>query len=80
MIVNLARLVIIALVVWLVVQALRRLLHPVAAPSKPAATGAAKNMVRCELCGLHLPESEAITAHGKHFCCQEHRHQYSDSV
>ncbi|MEJ2566408.1 MAG: PP0621 family protein [Gammaproteobacteria bacterium] len=79
MIVNLARLVIIALAVWVVVQALRRLLHR-PTPSQPAMTGTAKNMVRCDHCGLHLPESEAISDHGKQFCCKEHRHRYSESA
>ncbi len=30
------------------------------------------SMVRCEQCGLHVPESEAVYRHGKAFCSREH--------
>jgi len=29
-------------------------------------------MLRCEHCGLHVPENEAIARGGKHFCSLEH--------
>lgn len=29
-------------------------------------------MVRCLECGLHIPEHEAISQGGKHFCSLEH--------
>ncbi|EIJ34284.1 PP0621 family protein [Thiothrix nivea] len=29
-------------------------------------------MVRCLHCGLHIPEDEAISQGGKHFCSLEH--------
>ncbi|WML89512.1 PP0621 family protein [Thiothrix lacustris] len=29
-------------------------------------------MVRCLQCGLHVPEHEAISQGGKHFCSLEH--------
>jgi uncharacterized protein len=77
---NLARLVIVAAVVWLAIYALRRILQYLTPQKKTAAPGAAKNMVRCAQCGLHLPESEAIADRGQHFCSQEHRRQYFDSV
>ena len=75
---NLVRLVLIAVVVWLAIYALRRIVNYLTPPKTPS-TGATKNMVRCAQCGLHLPESEALTYQEKHFCCQEHRRQYSDS-
>jgi len=45
-----------------------------------ASTGASKNgasqltedMVRCGICGVHLPTSEAITSRGDFFCSKEH--------
>jgi uncharacterized protein len=78
---NVARLAIIAVAVWLAIYLLRRALHYLT-PSKTASTPteSAKNMVRCAQCGLHLPESEAIAHHGHYFCCQEHRRQHSDSA
>ena len=76
---NVARLIIIAVAVWLAIHFLRRVLHYLN-PSKTAPTESAKNMVRCAQCGLHLPESEAIAYQGRHYCCQEHRRLHSGSV
>jgi len=77
---NLARLVIVAAVVWLAIYALRRIRQYLTPPKKAAAPGSAKNMVRCAHCGLHLPESEAIADRGQYFCSQEHRRQHSDTI
>jgi len=77
---NLARLVIVAAVVWLAIYALRRILQYLTPQKKTAAPGTAKNMVRCAHCGLHLPEAEAIRDGGQYFCSQEHRREHSDSV
>ena len=30
-------------------------------------------MMSCAVCGMHLPSSEAVFAHGKVFCGPEHR-------
>jgi hypothetical protein len=36
-------------------------------------------MVRCEVCGLNVPQSEALAAPGstpqRWFCCEQHRRQ-----
>ncbi|MFT4190080.1 MAG: PP0621 family protein [Comamonas sp.] len=29
-------------------------------------------MVRCAVCGLHLPRQDALSAHGTHYCGQPH--------
>ena len=31
-----------------------------------------EDMVRCRVCGIHLPKSEAITSSGEIFCSREH--------
>lgn len=31
-----------------------------------------EDMVRCRVCGIHLPESEAVTSRGEIFCTREH--------
>jgi len=74
---NLPRLIIIALAVWLVVTLYRRFFKQ-PAPPKTSQTGATKNMVRCTHCGLHLPETEAIAAEGRFFCSPEHRRLHED--
>ncbi len=32
-----------------------------------------EDMVRCRVCGVNLPRSEAILARGRFYCCDEHR-------
>jgi hypothetical protein len=42
-----------------------------------AADGRAERMVRCEVCGLNLPQSEALGAGERWFCSEEHRRRMS---
>jgi uncharacterized protein len=77
--VNLPRLIIIAVAVWLAIHTLRRIIQHLT-PPKTAAGGAAKNMVRCAQCGLHLPEAEAISVQGLHYCSEEHRRQHAGTA
>ncbi|OQX11059.1 MAG: hypothetical protein BWK73_18585 [Thiothrix lacustris] len=42
----------------------------------PGKTNTNTRMVRCEHCGLHVPEPEAISQGGKHFCSLEHAQQH----
>lgn len=32
-------------------------------------------IIKCEQCGLHIPQAEAVTHGGKHFCSLEHAQQ-----
>lgn len=32
-----------------------------------------EDMVRCEVCQVNLPRSEALLSQGKFYCCDEHR-------
>ena len=34
--------------------------------------GEDEDMVRCRVCGVHLPTSEAVTSRGEFFCSKEH--------
>lgn len=34
---------------------------------------APEKMVTCARCGVHLPESEAVLANGRIYCCEAHR-------
>ena len=33
------------------------------------------NMVRCEICQLHVPENEALQHNGRYYCSQKHLEQ-----
>ena len=36
-----------------------------------------ENMVRCALCGVHLPRSESLVTRGLYYCSAEHQRQHS---
>jgi uncharacterized protein len=40
---------------------------------KPPSTKAPEDMVRCKVCGVNLPRSEALLSKGQFYCCDEHR-------
>jgi uncharacterized protein len=35
-----------------------------------------ERMIECAQCGLHVPESEAVSGEGLSFCCEAHRQAY----
>lgn len=38
-----------------------------------------QEMVACEVCGLHLPQADAVVGKdGRHFCSQDHRLRAGD--
>ncbi len=70
---NLIRLLVIALIIYLVIQIFKRW----AANKNAQANAQQKNqdeqkMVQCDVCQLHVPEDEALQKDGKFFCSQEH--------
>jgi len=60
----------------LVYLAVRRLLRD-SQPRVHQSAGAvrAEDMVRCAVCGLNLPKSEALPIGGRWACCAEHARQ-----
>lgn len=63
------KLILLGLAVWIVLTLLknRRQVTRAAPPGEKSA-----NMVRCEVCGVHLPEHEAIRSQRLHYCCEAH--------
>lgn len=43
------------------------------AGERSAAAPVAERMVRCAHCGVHLPESDAVSDGQRHFCNEAHR-------
>lgn len=41
--------------------------------SQPKQDKTPEDMVRCRVCGVNLPRSEAILSRGRFYCCDEHR-------
>lgn len=60
------------LVVYLIKRGSRRG-RDVQGPEKPAAE--VEDMVRCHVCGVNLPRSEALMSKGRLYCCDRHLHQ-----
>jgi uncharacterized protein len=44
-----------------------------ARPPQPPQSARGEDMVRCVVCGVNVPRSEAILSRGEFFCSDEHR-------
>lgn len=40
---------------------------------RPPSTREPEDMVRCKVCGVNMPRSEALLSRGQFYCCDEHR-------
>ncbi len=58
------------IVVYLFLRSYRRRVE--AAPPPAASAKQQEDMVRCLICGVHLPKSEAVTSRGEIYCSKEH--------
>ena len=64
----------IILVTLLLVMWFKHMARPKGKDSnKPPANKQAEDMVRCKICGVNLPRSEALLSKGQFYCCDEHR-------
>jgi uncharacterized protein len=69
-------LIALVIVVYLIIRGLRRVESqqppaPQSSSERTPVTG--EDMVRCTVCGVHLPRSESFISRGKFFCSDEHR-------
>jgi len=69
---GLFRLILLVAVVWLVLGLVRRLRQGPARPPS-AAPPQSTHMVRCDHCGVYVPEGEAVRAGGQVYCSTAHR-------
>ncbi len=72
---NLIRLLLLALGVWLLTRVIKR--YMASAKRMRNETPRVGTMVRCAQCGLHVPEADAIKYRDRYFCCAEHRDEQS---
>jgi uncharacterized protein len=50
-----------------------------AAPGKPKPLAPPQDMVRCPVCAVHLPRSDALPGgDGRLYCCADHRARSAD--
>lgn len=74
---NLIRLIVIALIIYLLIQIVKRWVSN----KNSQATAQQKiesNMVRCKVCQLHIPENEALQRDGDFYCSQAHLDENQD--
>jgi len=70
---NLIRLLVIALIVYLVIQIFKRwAANKNIQSNKRQKIQEEQKMVQCDFCQLHVPEDEALQRDGKFYCSQEH--------
>jgi len=74
---NLIRLIVIALIIYLLVQIFKRWAANKNSKSSEK-QDSLKQMVQCEVCQLHIPEEEALQRDGKFYCSQKHLDGKSD--
>ena len=67
---GLIRLLILALVVFLIYQLIRRWLDK--PDSEPPVSRQAGDMVRCQHCGIFVPRDEALSANDRYYCSRAH--------
>jgi uncharacterized protein len=72
---NLLRLLLIALAVWIIVVLIRNRRSRQAALKNRQDHQAVDRILPCAVCGIHVPEGEAIHEAGKVYCSPEHRDQ-----
>lgn len=68
-----ARLIVLGILILLAIYVIRRALLP-KPPTQDHGKVAGKDadMVRCDVCGLHVPRSEALFQGNRVYCCPDH--------
>ena len=73
---NLIRIIVIALIIYLVIQIFKR--WAANKNSRASSSRQEKEMVRCHVCQLHIPADEALEKEGHFYCSQEHLENKKD--
>lgn len=76
---NLLRLFLIALAVWIIVVLIRSRRNRQSMLKKQRGKQTVDRIVPCAICGTHVPEREAIEYMGKVYCSTTHRDQARDA-
>lgn len=73
---NLIRIIAIGLIIYLLLQIFKR--WSATKKSQTMQQNSQTQMVRCEVCQLHIPQNEALKKNEKYFCSQEHYDSVQD--
>lgn len=66
----LGKILLLGLALWLILALLKQYRRSLDQPTPPQPDS--QDMVRCAVCGVHLPKAESIEQNGEHYCCIEH--------
>ncbi|MBI3772310.1 MAG: hypothetical protein HY272_06395 [Gammaproteobacteria bacterium] len=64
--------ILLALVIVAIYFVRRTFLVKPPASDKRDVPGKTADMIRCELCGLHVPRAEAVVRNNHNYCCEDH--------
>lgn len=73
---GLIRLLIIGALIYIAWRVIRNLLNAPRQSDQPSQPPREELMRKCAQCGVHVPDHEAFSHNGKHFCSQEHQRLY----
>lgn len=75
---TLIRILIIALVAWLLLRMLKNWINRYQVNQQHSHKPGIETIVRCSHCGLHIPKQEAIESDNKYYCSREHLRLHQD--
>ena len=67
-----SRIILLALIIWLIYVILKRAIKTT---QKPAKNNAVEDIVQCAYCGVYSPKLESYIVDQQYFCCLEHSKQ-----
>jgi uncharacterized protein len=70
---NLIRLVVIGLIIWLLYRMFQRMLNKPETTQNESQERPSRRMVKCAHCGIHIPQDEALEQDEHYYCSPEHR-------
>lgn len=76
---TLIRILIIALVAWLLLRMVKNWANG-PAPRNKTTRPDVESMVRCQQCGLHIPKHEALQSDNYYYCSREHLQQHQEDT
>jgi len=76
---GLIRLIIFALVIWVIWRLVNNFKAKVTKSKKQGATIENQSMVSCQHCSVHVPQNEAINHENQWFCSEAHKKTYLEN-
>jgi uncharacterized protein len=70
---GLIRFLTILFIIWLAIYFYKRLINSPGKKNRPKKTKRIETIVACHVCGLHVPQQEALERQGRYYCSAAHR-------